>query len=101
MQTPSQTDQDHFGELRINDFELSDTLSTVDFTDVITRGSEGRAIEIEEILHLLMFFTRQKRRTAATAKSASNTAGISMLPHTALPPPSRYTRKSRAAAAAH
>ena len=94
---PSQTDQDPFFELEITDLDLTDKLPAIDITGVITHRSERRAREIEDILQIIMFFTRRKRRTAVPRNLASTTAGVSMPSHPVLPPPSRYTRGRRTA----
>ena len=93
------TDQDQFEELQVTEFEYTDILSSSDISSVNSQKSEMqmRATEIDELLNLLAIFTRQQRRAVAPAISASSTDINLVRPHTELPPPSRYTRRSRAA----
>ena len=97
MQIPSHTDQDSFDGLQIADFEHADVLSSSDVSDVITQRLEMRAMEIDEIVYLLTVLSRRKRRTVTSASPVSTVSGNTTLPRTELPPPSRYTGRSRAA----
>uniref|UniRef100_A0A7S0N0E2 Uncharacterized protein n=1 Tax=Cryptomonas curvata TaxID=233186 RepID=A0A7S0N0E2_9CRYP len=101
MQTPSHTDQDQFDQLQVADPGFTSKHSYNDTSNVTTQRSEMRAIEIDEILYLLAVFAGPKRGTGfafAPQDPASNTSsGNTTLPQTQMPPPTRYTRRSRTA----
>ena len=97
MQIPSNTEQDQFEQLRIADFEYSDSHSSSDISVVITKRSEMRTMEIDEIIYLLMISKNQRRRSTAPANVPSSSANSNLLlPHPELPPPSRYARRRAA-----
>ncbi len=100
MQAPSHNDQDQFQELQMADFELMDGFSSSDDSDALTKRAESRSeTEIEELLHLLAGLTRPIGRTVVTFVLNDNASGGRLvLPHTEMPPPSRFTRSSRVAA---
>ncbi len=100
MQIPTRTDQDQFEELQIVDFAFAEALSASDMSDVITKRTEMREIDIEELLHMLTALMRPMRRTRVTVfpfNSGSIAQESAALARTEMPPPSRFTRRSRAA----
>ncbi len=91
MLTHSHTEQNQFEELQVVDFEYTDELYSNNNVVAIC------TIEIDVLLNLLV---RQMRRTDVTTNLsdlASTADGNTTSLDTEMPPPSRYTRRSRAA----
>jgi hypothetical protein len=99
MQTPSHQDQDQFEELRIADYKLVDRFASGGISEAVAKSSDSRGeMDIDELVHLLSAFTRPVRRTVVTfLLNHSTLSGNPVLPNTAMPPPSRFTRRSRTA----
>ncbi len=92
---PYNTDQSLFDELQITDVEYKTKLPSRDISDAITKRTEPRQIDHDEMRVLLAFFTRQMSRP--TIIDFASAAGNTLQTHNEMPPPSRYIRRNRAA----
>jgi hypothetical protein len=97
MQFQSHTDQDHFNELQVVSLGYTEELPSSDIANIATRSSDVQAIEIDEFMYLISMFMGPKRRVVAPVFSLSTADGNTAMPQRELPPPSRYTRRGRAA----
>ncbi len=94
MHAPTHTDQDQFDELNVADFECTDRLSSSDISSVITQRSEMREVDMFAALTRQM---RQQGVTVVNINLVSTTGSNAVLGHTQMPPPSRFTPRSRTA----
>ena len=102
MQCPSHSEQGQFDELQITDFEYTDRLPSSNISDAITKRFEVVEIDMDEMLNVLAILTRQVNRPRFTEVPidlvpAGGRAFEPHSAHTAMPPPSRFTRRSMAA----
>eukprot|EP00291_Cryptomonas_curvata_P023529 CAMPEP_0172171250 /NCGR_PEP_ID=MMETSP1050-20130122/11785_1 /TAXON_ID=233186 /ORGANISM="Cryptomonas curvata, Strain CCAP979/52" /LENGTH=104 /DNA_ID=CAMNT_0012842655 /DNA_START=130 /DNA_END=444 /DNA_ORIENTATION=- len=96
---PFTTDQSLFDELQITDVEYKTKLPSSDISGAITKRSEMRRTDLDEMRNLLAFLTRQMSRPTIRVVTIdlASAAGNPMQPHTEMPPPTRFIRRSRAA----